>query len=334
MNRRGLWTLIVVVVLLAVGAGFIVGGDRSTSGAGDQVGQPVLAGLTDAVDDLVRIELRSRAATVTLERHGDEWQVAEKGGYPVDFESLVTLLDALSDATIVERKTARPANHARLGVADPDEPESQAVVVTLSAENEPERWTLVVGETAASGTGGSYVRLGEDPQVWLVSVAINVDEEPTTWIDTTITNVASEEVARVDVVRADGQTLTVRREDGEENLVVDDVPEGRELKYPTVANEVARSLSNIRMTDVRPTTGEPWSDAHQAMFQLTDGTTVSVQARKEGEDHWLRIDRPDTTLSLWDYKVASYTFEDFTQRIEDMLKPLPAEDEASEETQP
>ncbi|MEM7364872.1 MAG: DUF4340 domain-containing protein [Pseudomonadota bacterium] len=327
MNRRGLWTLIVVVIVLALGAALIVDGGSDTHGSSDRIGQPLLTGLTDAVTELSRIELRSRADTVTMVHSDDQWQVVEKGGYPVDFESLVDLLDTLTEVTIVEQKTARPANHQRLGVADPDSKDSQAVVVTLSTGDESVMWTLIVGESSTGGSGGSYVRLGSDPQVWLASDAIDVDEDPSGWIDTIITNVDSDDVQQVDVVRADGGVLTVRREEGAENLVVDDVPEGRELKYATVANELARSLTNIRMTDVRPSAGEPWPEAHQSTYRLLDGTDVVVLARQEGEEHWLRVDREATTLSAWEYKVASYTFEDFSKQIEDLLKPLPSEEE-------
>ena len=190
MNRRGLWTLIVVVVVLALGAGLVVDGGRDTRGGDGQVGQPLLVGLADALTDLSTIELRSRADTVTLTRSGDEWRVAERGGYPVNFESLVELLDTLSEATIVEKKTARSAYHARLGVADPGEEDSQAIVVSLSASDESS-WNLIVGESSTGGSGGSYVRMGDDPQVWLASKSIQVDEDPTSWINTTITNVDS-----------------------------------------------------------------------------------------------------------------------------------------------
>ena len=331
MNRRRLWTLIVVVVVLALGAGLVVDGGDDTHGGGDQVGQPLLVGLTDALTDLSTTELRSRADTVTLIRTGDEWLVAERGGYPVNFESLVGLLDTLSEATIVEKKTARSVYHARLGVADPVEEDSQAIVVSLSASDESSTWSLVVGESSTGGSGGSYVRMENDPQVWLASKSIQIDEDPTSWINTTITNVDSDDVIQVEIVRVDGESLIVRRDDGEENLVVDDVPDGRELRYATVANELARSLTNIRMTDVRPVSGEPWTDANQATYQLVDGTSVVVQARKEGEEHWLRLDRGETALASWEYKVTSYTYEDFAKGIEDLLKPLPSEDNETED---
>ena len=327
MNRRGLWTLIAVVIVLALGAALIVDSGSGTHGSSDQIGQPLLAGLTDAVTKLSRIELRSRVDTVTMVHSEDQWQVVEKGGYPVDFELLVELLDTLTEVTIVEQKTARLENHQRLGVADLDSEDSQAVVITMSTGDESVIWTLTVGDSSTGGSGGSYVRLGTDPQVWLVSHVIDVDEDPSGWIDPIITNVDSDDVDQVDVVRADGGVLTVRRKEGAENLVVDDVPDGRELRYATVANELARSLTNIRMTDVRPSAGEPWLEAHQSTYRLLDGTDVVVLARQEGEEHWLRVGRDTTTLSAWEYKVASYTFEDFSKQIEDLLKPITSAEE-------
>jgi len=331
MNRRGLWRLIVVVIVLASGAALILDSGSGTHGSSGQIGQPLLTGLTDAVTELTRIELRSRVDTVTMVHSDDQWQVVEKGGYPVDFELLAELLDTLTESTIAEQKTARVENHQRLGVSDPDSEDSQAVVITLSTGDESMIWELTVGDSSTGGSGGSYVRVGTDPQVWLASHIIDVDEDPSGWIDAIITNVDSDDVRQVDVVRADGGVLTVRREEGAENLIVDDVPDGRELRYSTVANELARSLTNIRMTDVRPSAGEPWLDAHQSTYRLLDGADVVVLARQEGEEHWLRVSRETTTLSAWEYKVASYTFEDFSKQIEDLLKPLPsaAEDGAT-----
>ena len=83
MNRRGLWTLIAVVIVLAFGASLILDSGSGTYGSSDQIGQPLLTGLTDAVAELSRIELRSRVDTVTMVHSEDQWQVLEKGGYPV-----------------------------------------------------------------------------------------------------------------------------------------------------------------------------------------------------------------------------------------------------------
>ena len=52
-----------------------------------------------------------------------------------------------------------------------------------------------------------------------------------------------------------------------------------------------------------------------------------VLARQEGEEYWLRVGREKTTLSAWEYKVASYTFEDFSKQIEDLLKPITSAEE-------
>src|SRR3546814_2065306 len=65
------------------------------------------------------------SSDLTLENAGGRWGVAEKSGYPADFEKVRATLLSVSQMETVEPRTAKPELLPKLEPSDVDAPESK-----------------------------------------------------------------------------------------------------------------------------------------------------------------------------------------------------------------
>jgi hypothetical protein len=325
-------------VLVMIGAAVLLSTDESNN---DEM-KMLLPGLKAALADLDQIEIVTRDDTVTLVVIDAQWSVVERDNYPAKRETLSAMANQVAKAKLLERKTSRAENYARLGLVDLEDPASEAVQLSLRA-GETE-FTTLLGNNA-SGRTGRYARDGE--QTWLTD-AIDVEKLPTAWLEPVIINVESADVTRVVLEDQSGELVFERNAEGEFDF--GQLPPDRELKYPSITGEPARALVNVRLEDVAAHDSQRWQDAASANFTLQDGREIRVQAAKYGEGNWLNFNVgpvPETAetetgeetsdadlseidtavaitsavpdLSVWDYRVSSYIFDDFVKSLEDLL---------------
>lgn len=307
MNRKAFGILILAACVFIVLA--IVGQNRVGTGpiAGDSAGTPLLTGLSDTLNDVSRVSITGAGGLqlVGLERVDDQWTVLEAGGYPAERSKINALLIALAEARIVEEKTSNRELHSRLGVQTIGEPDATGVEVSLIAAN-GETFEVVLGDTYTSGQ--VYARIAGDDQSVLIDRNPEIARVPSDWVVTDIISVASDRVQRVEIMRASGENLVLRRDDpGTENFIVDDIPAGRELQYAGVANVTASLLQNLRLDDVRPAGDQLTDPSVTSEFWMFDGLVVTVTTTGDGEDAWHTFDArfdTDQALSFADQNVA------------------------------
>src|SRR6476660_7864009 len=71
------------------------------------------------IDEVTRIQIRSSSGTVTLEKKGDGWRVAERGDYPADFEKIRDLSKTLWALKFGQEMQVGPSQFGRLKVVAP-----------------------------------------------------------------------------------------------------------------------------------------------------------------------------------------------------------------------
>ncbi len=284
-----------------------------------------------------RVEVKSGDAEVTLILADGEWRVAERGNYRARVKELSELVSKVGKAVLIEKKTARPENLPRLGLADIGAEDSEAVLLTVtSTENS---YAVLIGEQS-SGRNGTYVRLPGDNQAWLTDATLKVEKDAAKWIESVIVDVEADQVAQVRLESADVALTFERGEDDE--FAFKELPESRSLKYPSISGEPARALVKVRLEDVAVHDPEKWQGAHEAEFVLKNQTTIRVLATGDGDENWLHLvvtpSEGETAdygdLGAWDYRVAGYVFDDFVKTMDDLLaEEKPEDGEPSEDPQ-
>jgi len=354
VNLRSLLILVAGAAVL----GFLVL-LASGPGGGDDAGERLLPGLDEALNDVRRIVVTAGGdrTVATLEHSGQGWRVAERDGYPADIGRIRRNLLALAEARIVERKTANPEFHGRLGVADLSDPEATGSRFDIEAGDY--RASVIIGDTGVSGGRMAYVRrVGED-QSYMVAADLQPSVNRADWLDEQIVDIPSTRIRRVTIRHPDGAVLQIARASAEAtDFTVRDLPEDRELTFPAAANPVGAALAALELDDVTraedfdPGSTEPVVGRFETFdglvveatsWELEDGTRVRFEARAEPADS-ASADAGQTTPATtgvdgepadvaqeasrlasrfegWVYTLPSFKAEQLTRRLDDLLAP-------------
>jgi len=352
MNSRSL--IILVTAVLAMAALLYW---QSTTDAPDAAKQPILPGLAAALNEVERFTVIGAGgkAIATLERGDRHWMLAERGGYRADVGRIRKNLIALADAQIVERKTADPALHSRLGVEDVADAAATGHEFVIDTPSESFR--LIVGNSGVRG-GMTYVRRPDTEQSFLVSADLDTGDETSDWLRRDLVDIAANRVYRVTITHPDGEVLRIEKPTREAtDFAVVDMPEGRELQYATILDSLTGVLTRLMLDDVAAATGAPDdSQAVRARFETFDGLVIDARVREleDGPRVGFRVhadqalaerfrppsntdgdsgelaafaavseeaNRLNETLDGWVYTLPNFKVDQLTRRPEDILRP-------------
>ncbi len=169
MNRTR--TIAVLFVLLLLGLVAVALESRRSNQTERALWFP---SLTDEIVGLSFIDIRQGNSEVRLERGAGGWVVAKRDQYPADIKRIIDLTTWLEQAEKIERKTAKPENHVRLGLSNVPGDDGQGTLITLGLEAPA---SLMVGQTAQQ-RDATFVRAPDSDQVWLVSGGIEASVIP------------------------------------------------------------------------------------------------------------------------------------------------------------
>jgi hypothetical protein len=347
----------VLVVLLAL----VMFGQRASTPAG--TGSALVPDLTAALGELERVTVaKANGETVaTLEKRPDNWVVADKHGYVANAAKLRQALTALAEASIVEQKTANPELYSRLGVEDVTAENAAGVSVALTA---PGRTlpTIILGN--AEGSRYRYARRAGEAQSYLIDRNPDVPRSAAQWVDSLIVDVRGDRVREVTITHADGEVVRISKATPElANFEVADVPNGRELSYPGVANVIGSALRELALEDVEPAAAPP-EQPTIVEYRTFDGLVVRVTGIERDDENWIALEasvdaaqaaatapaapvegaaadgaatpatpaadpnaeaaRINAKVGGWRYKIAGFQYDQMTRRMADLLKAPPA----------
>jgi len=291
--------ILAVVVLLLFGVLFALNStDRSDSRTGGQVLFPAIK---SRLNDLNTVTITDADGTITLQREAEgdsaagRWVSSGHDGYPADTGKLRQLLLALADAQKLEQKTADPELYGRLGVADPREDGGSGVLV--SARGDDAAVSVILGDTAQREF--RYARLPDEEQSWLIDQNPDLPDDSTGWLLPEIVDIRADRIQSVVVRHADGEDVRIRKAHADAaNFEVENIPDGRELRYPSVANGIAGVPGNLTLQDVRR--GDlPGEDASAAEFTTFDGLKLLVRVGSRAVEPAAEDDAADDEVEHW-----------------------------------
>ncbi|MDJ0927857.1 MAG: DUF4340 domain-containing protein, partial [Gammaproteobacteria bacterium] len=225
MNSRRLLVLGVAVLVLAGIAAFL-----SREQAADDSGEGglLLPDLEAALNEIDHLTVTGRGAAIvaTLKRGPSGWTVTEASDYPADIGMIRRNLLALSNAKIVEPKTALPEFYDRLGVEDVAS--DAATGLQLDIVGGDFAASLIIGQTDVSGGNMAYVRRVDDARSYMISATLDPADSLQGWVDQALVDIGSKDIERVRIEHPDGEILVIEKtEPDATDFIVLDIPEGR-----------------------------------------------------------------------------------------------------------
>jgi len=336
MNKTTLRLLGFVVAVLVAALFLIESGDE---GDLPGTGTPLLPELRDVANDIDSITVtRAGQPALTLIRKDSTWVVPDRGDYPADIARIREVLLAMTDATVVEAKTANAELYSRLGVDSPEDDSSNAVLIAASAGDRS--FALIFGNVAQRNF--RYARVAGAEQSWLIDQNPEIPADAGAWLLADIIDLDAARVKSVSINHPDGEVIAISKETADDtSFAVADIPEGRELSYSTVANGIGGALNDLTLDDVRP--AEATDEAVTTYFETFDAVRINVEVTEDDAGKWvtLAVHLPaDTALddaeewqatadrvSGWQYRIADYKANLLTRRWDDILKAEDSDEE-------
>ena len=328
MNRTTLRLLAIVVAVL-IGALILV--ESGDDGDLPEAGALLFPELRAAANDVSRLTItRAGRDPLDIVREDGQWRLPDRGGYAARTEAIRAVLLAMTEATVVEAKTANPELHARLGVDRPDGELSKGVLVEARAGEQT--FDVVFGNVAQGAY--RYARIADDDQSWLIDQNPEIPLEVADWLIADIVDIDSSNVRSARITHPDGEVIAISKGAVEDtNFDVADIPDGRELTYTTVANGIGGALNDLDLDDVRP--AQPIDQpAVVSVFDTFDDVRITATVYRTDDGNWVELavdalgddtaaaDEIAARVSGWQYRVADYKANLLTRTWEDILEPL------------
>lgn len=297
MNARSVkWLALAVVVMFGI---LIALNQSKLDSSVSSRTEPLFPDLQDRLNDINAITVTDIDGTISVRRDDEKgrWIVPAKDGYPANTADLRQLMIALADALKLEEKTSNPELYGRLGLADPREAEdAEASGVLVTAEGDDAVTSLIIGDTAQREF--RYVRIPGQPESWLIDQNPTLPGDTGDWLLPQIVDVQSADIRSVRIRHEDGELIRIHKESREQaKFEVENIPEGRELSYPTVANSIGSVLSDLNLEDVKAATAENRRPDATATFTTFDDLQIELNVFNEpsgkdqsnGEEHWITV---------------------------------------------
>jgi hypothetical protein len=339
MSVRALGVL-ALAVLVATSALWWLDRSGGMAEQADRTGGQFLPGLSQQLERVsgVRAVRGGGELLADVARRPEGWVVTNRWDYPADPATLRSLLDGLARARRVARKGADADARAALGVGAIAQADPATLALTL--EGIDDGLTVIVGEAAAGGAEGTYVRRADAERAWRVEPVLERPERIADWLDDALVDLPAERIAEVRIEPAEGAPVRVSRPDGPSGPFRLRRPADREPLSDSIARSLARVPAGLTLVDVRPVrhTGALALQA-RARYRTFDGLVVEIATyapnADEGE-HYARLRAradagADTDVAArareldarwraWAYRMPDYKRINATRRLADVLK--------------
>lgn len=265
-------------------AGLFLTLNRSSRQA-DLGGGTVFPDLEKSLGEVQEIRLsKGDGSRTTLRKDAGGWTVVERQ-FPADAQRVRELALGLANLRLVERKTADPANYARLGVEDADKPTSTSTLVEVVAGKQT--WPLIVGK-GADGRA-VYARKPGDAASFLATPLITADPDQKRWMDRLIVDLAGNKIHEVSArVGAGPAYLLTRATPEAPDLVLSPVPKGRTPVSTMALGGQAEALASFNFDDVRAVTAPP-AAADTVTYRTFDGQVITFNGRREADKAFITV---------------------------------------------
>jgi hypothetical protein len=327
--RTGFALLLAGAVVL--GAGWYFGPARTPQPAQSiAAGQLMFPDLAASLQNAAAVEVMHQGKTLVIRRQGDTWGLADRAGYPVQTDKLRGMLTALTELRLVEPRSAEAADYARLGLQDPNAPDSTANLLRVLDKDGKPIAELVVGHrrvlTAGNVPDEVFVRRPGEARTWLAEGSLVVDADPQLWLQRDIMNIDHARIARVSVDR-DNANLIFEARDGKLTMT-------SPAEHPPLDNykleDITRGLELLTCEDVTGATAPSSGEIGKSVFATKDGLQVTTRLYQNGKEVLARFEAAgdgsakaeaaslNQRVANWTYRIGAWKETALAPKLSDL----------------
>ncbi len=271
MSKRNLVITAAVLVLLALVSQWF---GRSGNNIQDaKIGNPILASSqVEAFDEVI---IQNSSGKITLQKKDNRWTLAEKNSFPANVEKLLELAEKLTGSKVGSLVTKDEKRLGYFKVVYWDDAvasaESSGTQLTLNSQGQ-KIFSMMVGKQRQSKSGqpdGAYIRIGNDPIVYLIKENLTMETDPVEWIQASLFKLDKKEVNSV-VLETSGDRIKLERKEKGKNMKLAGLKGGQKTAEYEVSS-ILSDLENFKIDDLVAR-----SQAQEKALELKSVVTVSV----------------------------------------------------------
>ena len=233
----------------------------------------VFPDLRAVLNEVTRIEGRSKGGPYTLEHESGAWRLVERGNYPADRATVTRMLLGLAAITSVNEV------ETRLEKGDAD-----VHYVALKDRLGKTLASALIQElqsvSDAQGTREIHVRTPAESKVWRGVASIPIIVSNSDWLDSELLRIDAGRIAQVMVQHADGEQVRIVRTPGQRRAYALDMSTAEALSDDERAvKNVATGIANLAFDEVYAAADRPLvGDTEVTLELLTyDAMRIDIQ---------------------------------------------------------
>ena len=291
MRSRNL-IIFAVVTVLALGTAIMATRMRAPT---RQAEKPLLfPDLRARANDVREIQVQGHDRTITLARQGDNWVLREADGYPALIDRVRDTIIGVAELRKLADKTSNKKMFKRLGVEDLKESGSNSILLQLKDDKGASLAALIVGRarrsTSRTETPALYVRLPNAGNALLVQGRVDVSTDAGRWFNRDLFDITPDRVQSIHVAHADGGSVKMTREMKGADLVLADVPEGKEAQTSVLLSRMGTVLETFFLENARAVANVTMSaDAATMTVRTFDGVVATLISARVDDKPMTRI---------------------------------------------
>ncbi|WP_017445276.1 DUF4340 domain-containing protein [Gayadomonas joobiniege] len=256
---------------------------------------------------LQSIEIVKNGETVIhAELQDGQWIMRNAANFPIDMSKLSAWYQSLIDSEVIENKTAKSENYAKLGLAE------SATKIKLNFKQDKSE-TLYLGRQTSAGL---YVRRDGEPQSWLIDTAIGRPNDANDWLETQL--IKDMDIFTTLTVKQAEQSWQAVKQEGEWLLADFDQNNESYASTPTLAS-YARSLKNLSFEQVAPYQKTLFDEAaFEISLTKPESNSTVLSFVQQENDWWLHISTE--AYNHWQFKISDWSAEQLNKTRVDFIE--------------
>lgn len=243
MNRL---VVLVISACLTVGSAYFLAVYRHAGDAAQS--QLLFGGLSDNALNLFNVKVENNQGVIfSATKEGNQWMATHLDSlmrFPADVSKLANFVNELTQARILEPKTALAKQYSQLGVEPITKPGANSTLITISSQTE--QWKVLLGNLSSSGVG-RYVREPSQPKSYLIDKQLELPITSADWLTPNVVNIGLADLDEVIISGQDSFTLA-KTATNEWELQDNELP----LAYPGVLVHTLNDIINFEYESVSP----------------------------------------------------------------------------------
>lgn len=256
--------------------------------------EAMLPTLKAAADKVATIEIKQGGNVLKLSQRDGRWVIASQENYPASVEAIRKFLLAASEASLVERKTAKKNMLAFLGLGDPMVAGASSRLIRFLDATDAPIAEIIAGNSKNDAFGasksGTYVRRPGEDQSWLADRSIDGSSRLSDWVKTRVLDQSPESIKSAKIEVAGEPAYTIGRDAESKGHKLSEIPAGKKLKYVNSIDELIESASYVEFRGVRKAgKSDTLPNAGKVAFETDNGLKVELDFKSDGKQAWVKI---------------------------------------------